>query len=50
MDPTVTRMNNPGHSASNGARCINSCALVSMFPQDGVGGFTPSPRKDKAAS
>ena len=35
---TVTKIINPGKKARLGASQINSCALVSMFPQLGVGG------------
>ena len=35
----------PGQSASSGAFQISSCALVSMLPQLGIGGWMPRPKK-----
>src|SRR5437867_4045224 len=40
----------PGHHAIHGAVSRNCCAVLSIVPQDGAGGCTPSPRNDRTAS
>ena len=45
MASTVTKMSAPGRIASIGALAMRSCALLSMFPQLGSGGWMPRPRK-----
>src|SRR5262249_19630466 len=43
-------MARPGHHAIHGAVSRNCWAALSMVPQLGRGGCTPSPRKDRIAS
>ena len=43
-------MASPGIVATCGATSRRSRPVETMRPHDGVGGWTPSPRKDSAAS
>lgn len=47
---TVTNSAPAGSSRYCGAAWYQTSAAVSICPQDGVGGFTPTPRNDRAAS
>lgn len=47
---TVTNSAPAGSSRYCGAAWYQTSAAVSICPQEGVGGFTPTPRKDSAAS
>ena len=42
---TTRRMANPGKTVSHGLVAMVDWASMSMFPQVGVGGWTPNPRK-----
>ena len=46
----MTKIIRPGQIISWGAVPICSCALDSMLPQDGIGGWMPRPRKDRIDS
>src|SRR5207249_1725698 len=47
---TASVMAPPGASASHGSSSMKLRASLSMLPHDGAGGWTPSPRNDRAAS
>lgn len=47
---TVTKRAPAGSSRYCGAAWYQTSAAVIICPQEGVGGFTPTPRKDRAAS
>src|SRR5207244_843951 len=46
----AAKMLSPGSSARYGACWMYDCASESIVPQDGVGGWTPSPRNESSAS
>src|SRR5690606_40090728 len=50
MASTVTRMASPGKVTTHQARWMNSRASASIVPHSGVGGWTPMPRKPRAAA
>src|SRR5439155_25404215 len=50
MLSTVSRIAMPGKIVSQGLEDIVLCASCSMFPHDGVGTWTPRPRKLKEDS
>ena len=49
-DSTTRKIARPGHIAIHGALVRKRWAALSMLPQDGAGGYWPSPKNDSAAS